>query len=266
MSLLEATILALVQGLTEFLPISSSAHLILVPWALGWNDQGLAFDVVVHLGTLTAVCVYFRHDLVRLVIGWGRSVTGKDGGPDGRMAWFLGFATIPVGLAGLTFKDWVSTAGRDPQIIAWASIGFGLLLLAADRLGRRTRAEGSMGLGDAIAIGCAQALALVPGTSRSGVTMTCGLALGLTREAAARFSFLLSIPVIVLSGGLEVKELIETSPSLPSLLPLLVGFAVAAVSAYLCIKYLLIWLQRHTMTVFVAYRIALGAVILAALP
>ena len=267
MSYLEAVLLALVQGLTEFLPISSSAHLILVPWALGWDDQGLVFDVVVHLGTLSAVCVYFRHDLVSITRGWLCSLgVGKPvGNEDARMGWFLIGATIPVGLAGLAFKDWVSTAGRDPELIAYASIFFGVLLYAADRIGRKSRHTGGMGAKDALLIGLAQAVALIPGTSRSGITMTCGLALGFTRKAAARFSFLLSIPVIFLSGALEVKDLIETTPAMPGLLPLLVGFAVAAGSAWLCIKYLLIWLERHTMNVFVAYRIALGVVILAVL-
>lgn len=263
MTLAHAVLLALVQGLTEFLPISSSAHLILVPRLLGWPDQGLAFDVVLHLGTLTAVCVYFRADLRGVAAGWARGLARRGAaGPAARLGWMIVAATVPVGLAGLALKDWVETVARNPTLIAATSIGFGLLLWAADRLGRRARAVERLAWGDALFVGLAQAVALVPGVSRSGVTITAGLAAGLTREAAARFSFLLSIPVIALSGGLEVLGLIESGAGEATWLPMAVGFTVSAVSAYLCIKYFLAFLKDHGMGVFVAYRVALGVVLL----
>ena len=262
MSVTQAAILALVQGLTEFLPISSSAHLILVPHLLGWEDQGLTFDLVVHLGTLTAVCAYFRHDLARITGAWIGSVSGRGFNTDARLAWFIGIGTIPVGLAGLAFKDWVSGAGRDPMVIGLASVVFGLLLWWADKAGTRARQVEGITWKDAIAVGCAQALALIPGTSRSGITMTAGLALGLTRQGAARFSFLLSIPVIALSGGLGLADLVTRGPDLTRAAPLVTGFAVSAISAYLCIKLFLGWLDRHAMTPFVIYRVALGLILI----
>jgi undecaprenyl-diphosphatase len=266
MPILHAVVLALVQGLTEFLPISSSAHLILAPWVLGWPDQGLAFDVVVHLGTLTAVCVYFRADLAGVVAGWLRGVARRDASGPARLGWMLILGTIPVGLAGLALKDWVETVARNPHLIAATSIGFGLLLWAADRLGRRVRPVERLAWSDVLVVGLAQAVALVPGVSRSGSTMTAGLAMGLTRDAAARFSFLLSIPVIALSGGLEVVELIRSGAGEAALLPMAVGFAVSAGSAYLCIRLFLRYLESHGMGVFVAYRVLLGLAILLAAP
>lgn len=267
MPILHAIVLALVQGLTEFLPISSSAHLILVPWLVGWEDQGLTFDVVLHLGSLTAVCAYYRTDLLRIAAAWLDAVRGRAPADpaDARMGWFLIVATVPGGLAGVTFSDQVETVARSPLVIGVASIAFGLLLWAIDRYGRRTRAIREMGWRDALAVGLAQALALIPGTSRSGITMTAGLAMGLTREASAHFSFLLSIPIIIASGVFKVAGLVEQGIGEAQWAPLLLGYGVSAASAYLCIKYLLIYLQRHSMGVFVAYRVALGAIILAAL-
>ncbi|APZ42373.1 undecaprenyl-diphosphate phosphatase [Acidihalobacter ferrooxydans] len=253
--------LAVLQGLTEFLPVSSSAHLILVPRLLGWPDQGLAFDVAVHLGTLTAVVLYFRTELARMSVEWLASVRGRGTGPEGRLAWYVLLGTIPVGLAGLLLKDWVETALRSPLVIAWATIGFGVLLGLADWQGRRVRSEHSLGVFGVLFIGVAQALALIPGTSRSGATMTAALALGLTREAAARFSFLLSIPVIVLAGALEIKGLIA-SPD-PVHWPTLIGGAVvSAISAFVCIHFFLKWIARLSMWPFVIYRFALGGVLL----
>jgi undecaprenyl-diphosphatase len=266
--MMQAAVLALVQGLTEFLPISSSAHLILVPWFLDWPDQGLAFDVVVHLGTLTAVCGYFRQDILNIVSAMLQSLSRTAGANESadsaaaKLGWLIVLATIPVGLVGLLAKDWVSTAARNPALIGVTSIVFGLLLWWADRLANRER-PAAVSIKDAVVIGMAQALALIPGVSRSGITMTAGMALGLTRSGAARFSFLLSIPVIALSGGMETLELIQTGTGGLALAPLLVGFTVAAASAYLCIKYLMIYLQRQTMGIFVIYRVALGVVILA---
>ncbi len=254
---LHLILLALIQGITEFLPISSSAHLILVPVLTDWRDQGLAFDIAVHVGTLLAVLLHFRAEVVRMAGGAVRPLRGLMLDAEGRLGWLVVLATIPVGLAGLAFKDVVETVLRGPVVIAWASIGFGILLWLADRYGRRIRDEHMLGWRGALMIGLAQALALIPGTSRSGITMTAGLALGLDRVAAARFSFLLSIPVIVLSGGLQVFELIAADVAVAWGV-LLAGTALAAISAWLCIHLFLAWIARIGMAPFVIYRVALG--------
>ena len=282
--------LALVQGLTEFLPVSSSAHLILVPSLLGWADQGLAFDVAVHLGTLIAVVTYFRADLVTLSVAWARSFgtlaerVGGGGGrraslegggdidagaepgaplvPEARLAWGVVLGTIPAGLVGLAFKDVIEVHLRSPLVIATTTILFGLLLWYADRRARLVRDEYTLGWRDFLVVGAAQALALVPGTSRSGITITAGLLLGLTREAAARYSFLLSIPIIVLSG-LGVTKDLATSTAPVDWTALGIGTVVAAVSAYLCIRLFLAWINRMGMGPFVLYRLALGVLLFA---
>jgi undecaprenyl-diphosphatase len=257
--ILQIVILALVQGLTEFLPISSSAHLILVPILTDWPDQGLAFDVAVHAGTLTAVVLYFRRELARMFVEWFASFGGRLTA-DARLAWAVLIGTIPVGLAGLLFKDLIETQLRSPMVIAVATIVFGLLLWYADRTGRRSKSEYGLLLCDVLLIGLAQALALIPGTSRSGITITAGLMLGLRREAAARFSFLLSIPVIFLAGSLETVEYLSAA-SIHDAQPLLIGALISAVSAYACIHYFLKLLERIGMLPFVAYRLVLGAVL-----
>lgn len=261
MDLLQIVVLALLQGLTEFLPISSSAHLILVPVLTGWPDQGLAFDVAVHLGTLSAVVLYFRRELGAMAAQWLGSLAGGGLTPDARLAWAVLLGTIPVGLAGLWFKDLVETTLRSPLVIAATTIVFGLLLGWADLKGRRLRDEHAIGWRDVLVIGLAQALALIPGTSRSGVTMTAGLALGLTRQGAARFSFLLSIPVIVLAGGLETLELIA-APDEVHWRVLLGGALLSGLAAYLCIHYFLKLLERTGMWPFVLYRLLLGVYLL----
>ena len=250
-------VLAIVQGVTEFLPISSSGHLILLPHFTGWPDQGLAFDVAAHLGSLVAVSVYFRKDIVVLARAWTRSLTNGVVDVEAKLAWGLLIATVPVGAVGLLLHDAIAAHFRTPQVIAVATILFGLFLWWADARGRRTRALDSLNLSDAILIGCAQALALIPGTSRSGVTMTAALAVGLTRHAAARFSFLLSIPVIVLAGGLEFVQLsgqVEPQPWRE------LGYVVllAGLSAYVCITAFLQFVERIGMLPFVLYRIGLG--------
>ena len=260
MDLWHAFTLALVQGLTEFLPISSSAHLILVPRLSGWPDQGLAFDVAVHVGTLSAVLAYFRHELVQLAHGWFLSLRTRTLNRDARLAWGVLIGTIPVGLCGLLFKDVVETSLRSAEVIAIATIAFGLLLWWADARGRRLRDEHSLRLTDILIVGVAQAIELIPGTSRSGITMTAGLAIGLTRAAAARFSFLLSIPVIVLAGGLEGLDLLEATAPVPWM-AILVGTATSAVSAYLCIHFFLRLIERLGMLPFVIYRLLLGALL-----
>lgn len=258
MDLIQILALALLQGLTEFLPISSSAHLILLPELLGWQDQGLAFDVAVHVGTLLAVVAYFRVELRRMLGDWLGSLAGGGQTADSRLAWAVGFGTIPVGLAGLLFADAIELHLRSPLVIATTTVLFGLLLWWSDRSGARRRDEYSLNWRDVLVIGCAQALALIPGTSRSGITMTAALMLGLSREGAARFSFLLSIPVILLAGGFETHELFQQAGPV-DWRALGVGTLVSAVSAYLCIHFFLKLVARIGLTPFVIYRLLLGA-------
>ncbi len=261
MDTLHAIYLALLQGLTEFLPISSSAHLILLPRLLGWVDQGLAFDVAVHVGTLAAVLVYFRVEVLHLVSAGLRSLVTRKPDDDARLAWFVLLGTVPVALLGLLLHDVVETLLRSPLVIAATTIGFGVLLGLADWRGRLQRNEHDLHLADVIVIGLAQALALVPGTSRSGITMTAGLALGLTRSAAARFSFLLSIPVIMMAGGYESLKLLEQAAAV-DWHAMLVGAGVSALSAWVCIHFFLKLIERIGMWPFVIYRLLLGALLL----
>ncbi len=254
----QIVVLSLVQGLTEFLPVSSSAHLILMPTLLGWQDQGLAFDIAVHLGTLIAVILYFRKDLSRMIIDFVASLRGRTLSIQAKIFWSIGFATIPVGLAGLLFKKQVETALRSPMVIAVTTIVFGLVLWLADRMGKRQRGLNTVHWRDVLFIGCAQAISLIPGTSRSGITLTAGLFAGLTREAAASFSFLLSIPVIMLAGGLETITLIK-SQSPVNWVPMGLGFCLSAVSGYLCIHYFIKLINRVGLLPFVMYRMVLGA-------
>lgn len=260
---LQVVVLAVVQGITEFLPISSSAHLILVPRFTHWPDQGLAFDLAVHVGTLIAVIFYFREQLSRMATDFTASVYARRSIGDSRLAWAVLFSTIPVGLAGLLFGRVVETALRAPLVIAATTIGFGLLLWLADsRPGRRN--EHQLTWRDVIAVGCAQALALVPGTSRSGITLTAGMLLGLSREGAARFSFLLAIPVTALAATLKTGQLLAQEEQV-DWAPFLVGVALSALTAFACIHFFLKWLTRYGMLPFVLYRLALGVVILAVL-
>ena len=258
MTLLHILLLAVLQGLTEFLPISSSAHLILVPNFIHTADQSLAFDISVHVGTLAAVVGYFRHEVGRLLADWVRSCRQRAPVGESRLAWILLLASVPVGLAGLLLHDLVETVLRSPQVIAATTIGFGLLLWWADVAGPRRRDEHTVGWRDGLLIGLAQALALVPGTSRSGITITAGLFLGLTRQAAARFSFLLSIPAILMAGGYQTLKLLQAGDGVdwPTLA---LGALFSAVTAYLCIALFLKWLDRIGMLPFVIYRLLLGA-------
>lgn len=260
MDLLQSIILALIQGLTEFLPISSSAHLILVPRLLQWPDQGLAFDVAVHVGTLSAVVFYFRHEIINMSVDWSRSLVARRAIGESHLAWAVIVGTLPAVIAGFTFKDVIETELRSPLVIATTTVGFGLLLWLADALGKRQRSESTLSLADVLVIGLAQALALIPGTSRSGITITAGLLLGLRRDAAARFSFLLSIPLILGAGLLLLKDLLE-SPLPVDWTALLVGTAVSAISAYLCIKWFLAFLEKMGMMPFVIYRLLLGGLL-----
>ncbi|RMH15771.1 MAG: undecaprenyl-diphosphate phosphatase [Gammaproteobacteria bacterium] len=260
----QVIVLSLLQGLTEFLPISSSAHLVFVPNLTGWPDQGLAFDCMVHLGTLAAVVGYFWRDLLRMLGGGLICLKERSLGAsqEGWLLFLILVATIPVGLAGLALKDIVETTLRSTTVIALASIGFGLLLWLADRQGRRQKTTEDWGLRQAMLVGCAQALALIPGTSRSGATMTAALMLGYTREAAARFSFLLSIPVIILAGGLKMLDWMQQPESYMTAPDLMLGFVLSAVSGYACIHYFLGFIERMGWVPFVAYRIGLGFMLL----
>jgi len=261
---IQAIVLALVQGLTEILPISSSGHLILVPWLMGWTDQGLAFDVAMHMGTLVAIVWYFRDDIGRYWHGWLRSLRTRTMDAEGRLAWAIALGTVPAALAGLLLEDLASGALRAPEVVATTTIGYALLLGAADLYGRKTRDERSVTLRDALLIGCAQALALIPGTSRSGITMTAGLALGLDRTGAARFSFLLSIPITAAAGVLEGIELARVDAPQPWA-AMGLALVVAGVTTYLCVALLLRFIQRIGMWPFVLYRLLLGTVLWIAL-
>ncbi|WP_305907050.1 undecaprenyl-diphosphate phosphatase [Methylomarinum sp. Ch1-1] len=260
MDIIQALALAVLQGLTEFLPISSSAHLILLPVISGWEDQGLVFDVAVHVGTLTAVVAFYRHDLYRIINDWLGSLLGRGLTEDAKLAWYVILGTIPVGLVGISLPDPLKEALRSPLVIAGATIVFALLLWVAEKWAREQRSE--VTLLDAIIVGLFQAIALIPGTSRSGITITAGLLTGLRREQAARFSFLLSIPVIALAGLLHVIDLAQSSEPVQWDL-IVVGASVSAVVAYLTIGWFLKLLEKIGMLPFVYYRLILGAVLFA---
>ncbi len=265
MDLLQAIVLGIVQGLTEFLPISSSGHLRIVPAFAGWEDPGAAFTAVIQLGTMAAVVLYFRHDLLRITRAWLASLRDRSrrGELDARLGWYLIIATVPISILGLAFKDQIENGARDLYIIGTTLIVLGLVLLLAERVARRDRAIVTITRRDAIVIGCAQALALIPGVSRSGATITAGLFLGFDRVAAARFSFLLSIPAVVLSGLFELKGVVDGSAEgAVGLGPTAVATLLAFVTGYASIAFLLKFLTTHTTGVFVAYRVVLGAAVL----
>lgn len=259
MDIIQVVFLAIIQGLTEFLPISSSAHLILPSQILGWQDQGLAFDVAVHVGTLFAVMIYFRQEVGRLLVGWGQSLGGKQS-DDGRLAWLVIVATIPAGLTGLLLGDLIESHLRTTMVIAVTTIVFGILLYFADQRASHSRVLGDIRLIDALIIGGAQCLALIPGTSRSGITMTAALFLGLDREASAKYSFLLSIPLILAAGGLKALELLEQDLHADwSMIGL--GSLLSFLSAYACIHLFMKFLEKVGFTPFVIYRLLLGGVL-----
>ncbi len=257
MDYLHLLILGLVQGITEFLPISSSAHLILMPEIAGWEDQGLVYDIAAHAGSLIAVVSYFHSDLLRIARDWLASLSGASTTQDARLAWYIIFASIPVALCGYFFYGIISTVFRQPLVIAWCSIIFGLVLLWADRTGSLLRGSGNIRLKDALWVGVAQVLSLIPGTSRSGITITAGLMLGFERETAARFSFYLAIPVIVMAGAYEVYRYVQLdAPTDP--LAFIMMMVVSGVSAWLAIRFFLTLINRTGMLPYVIYRILLG--------
>ncbi len=264
MDSLQIVLLAMVQGITEFLPISSSAHLILLPQMLGWPDQGLVFDVAVHFGSLIAVVFYFRSEVRRMLVAWTRSLAGAPGDRDSLLAWWVIIGTLPAMFVGFLLQGPIEVYLRSPWVVALASIGFGLLLWFADAKALRQRDEYQLRLKDVLLIGGFQVLALIPGTSRSGITITMGLMLGLTRQAAARFSFLLAMPVIFASGALETHRMFtEVSPI--GWGDLLLGVVLSAISAGFCIHYFLRLVERLGMLPFVIYRVLLGFAIIALL-
>lgn len=262
MDFLQITVLAVLQGVTEFLPVSSSAHLILVPVVTAWEDQGLAFDIAVHAGTLMAVVIYFRQDLMQMTKAWVRSLRTRQLTPQARLAWGILLATIPVGLAGLLLKGFIEEYLRSPVLLAVGLIVFGLLLGWADWRRRGKLDIFSLSWVGMMLIGCAQALALFPGTSRSGIAITAALLLGLSREAAARFSFLLSIPVIFLAGGLQLVQLLQDSAP-ADWKALALGVLLSGISAFVCIHYFMAFIRRIGMQPFVVYRIVLGVILIA---
>lgn len=260
-----AGILGVVQGLTEFLPISSTAHLILASRFLGWQDQGLGFDMAVHVGSLLAVIFYLRKDIVELTAACARSLRSRAGERSvegSRLGWQLAVATVPVLVAGLLAADLVGGVARNVELIATTSIVFGLLLGWSDRLAERLQSTREIGWGAALGIGLAQALALIPGTSRSGATITAGRAMGFSRELAARFSFLLAVPVGLLVAAKQVLDGLSGEPSGAGWAALVVGFAVSAGSSFLAIHGLLAWLRRRSLRIFVLYRVFLGLALL----
>ncbi len=249
-------VLAIVQGITEFLPVSSSGHLVLVGQMTDWPDQGLAMDVAVHVGSLLAVVIYCAADIWRMIVGAGRLATGR-GGDQARLLGNVIIATIPVLVAGFFLKDYIGTWFRDPAIVAWATLGFGLLLWVADRVGMTIRRMEHIRLPSAIAIGCFQVLALIPGTSRSGITMTAGRFLGMERAEAARFSLLLSIPTIIAAGGLIGWDIYQ-SGNLAVTVDMAIAAALSFVTALVSIIFMMSWLKRAGFGIFVLYRIILG--------
>ena len=265
MSTLESIVLGIVQGLTEFLPISSTAHLRIVPAFVGWDDPGAAFTAVTQLGTTAAVLLYFRDDLIRIALAWLRSLRDRSvrRGLDARMGWYIVLGTIPIGIIGVLFKDQIESGARDLYLIGTALIVLGLVLLAAEEVGKKERSIEQLEARDGLAMGFAQALALVPGVSRSGATITGGLFLGLDRTAAARFSFLLSVPAVVLSGLLELGSILTGDEGQHvSTGRLALATLLAFITGYAAIAWMLRYLTTHSTILFVVYRVVLGTLVL----
>lgn len=256
MTIWQAVVMGIVQGLGEFLPISSSAHLVLVPWFFNWLDPGLTFDIALHIGTLIAVIAYFWRDWVKLIRGAFQGTKSKEG----RLFWYLVLATIPGAIMGLLLEEKAETVFRNPVLIAVMLIVLGVILYWADRKGRKLTDVNNISLGQSLMIGISQALAIIPGVSRSGITMTTGLLLGLTREGAARFSFLLSAPVIFGAGLIKVPDILANPGMINT--PFLIGMLVSALSGAASIGFLLKYVQKKNFLPFVWYRFLLGSVVL----
>jgi undecaprenyl-diphosphatase len=259
---LEAIVLGLVQGLTEFLPISSSGHLRIVPALLGWSDPGAGFTAVIQLGTMAAVLLYFRADLWRIASAWGHELRlpMRRRSQEANLGWFIILGTIPISIFGFIFKDQIESGARDLYLIGSALILFSFVMLLAERVATRKRDLTDLNGRDGLYIGVAQALALIPGVSRSGATISAGLFRGFDRVAAARYSFLLSVPAVVLSGLFELRKI--GGEGMPSVEATAIATLVAFVSGYAAIAWLLRYLTTHTLDLFVVYRVALGALVL----
>jgi undecaprenyl-diphosphatase len=262
MSSFEALVLGVVQGLTEFLPISSSGHLRIVPALAGWDDPGAAFTAVIQLGTMAAVLVYFRADLWRIATAWVRElrVPFVRRSTDANLGWFIVLGTIPIAIFGFLFRNQIESGARSLYLIGTMLIAFSFVMLAAERFGSRKRELTSMDGRDGVFIGVAQALALIPGVSRSGATISAGLFRNFDREAAARYSFLLSVPAVVLSGLFELKDV--GGEGSVGFAPTLIATIAAFITGYAAIAWLLRYLAGHSLNVFVAYRIPLGILVL----
>ena len=263
MSTLEAIVLGLVQGLTEFLPISSSGHLRIVPAFFGWEDPGAGFTAVIQLGTMAAVLLYFRADLWRIVHAWLRElrVPLRQASTDAKLGWFIALGTIPISIFGFVFSDQIESGARSLYLIGSALILFSVVMMLAERLGSQRRPIDEMNGRDGLFIGTAQALALIPGISRSGATISAGLLRGFDRVAAARYSFLLSVPAVVLSGLFELRKIGEDGSA--SVEATAVATLVAFVSGYAAIAWLLRYLSTHSLGIFIVYRVVLGVAVLA---
>ena len=269
MSILHAIILGITQGLCEFLPISSSGHLILVPWLFGWNDFNgdlaleKTFDVALHLGTFISLLLYFWRDAVEILVAWGHSVRKRRTETETeRLAWLLIISTIPAGLAGLALESFVEETLGQPYLIAIMLIVFGIVLWVADRIAKRDRDVSSVNKKGALAIGTAQVLALAPGVSRSGITMTAALLLRLDRESAARYAFLMSLPVIGSAALYKLLKLFVDGMPEGAAVPFAVGVVSATVSGFIAVWFMLAFLRKNTFTRFVIYRLVLGAAVL----
>jgi undecaprenyl-diphosphatase len=267
MPIFQVIVLGIVQGLTEFLPVSSTAHLALVPWLFGWKDPGLGFDIALHVGTLAAVLIYFFRDWIQILAqGFGMRAGGDpDLSRNRYLLWLLAAASIPVGIAGILFKTQAETTWRSPYVIGTMLIVVGLLMWASEYVGRKQKDLGHVTPADAISIGIGQALAVVPGTSRSGITISAGLFRNLDRRAAARFSFLLSTPAIGAAAAKDFWDLYKHEGGLPAdmHLPFAVGILVSAIVGCLTIKFFMDFLRRSTFTVFIIYRIVFGIMVIA---
>lgn len=262
MSWFEAVVLGVVQGLTEFLPISSSAHILIVSQLFGWRDPGAAFTAVSQIGTETAVLLYFRKDLKRILVAWFTSVRlrQRPQSLDARMGWYILIGTLPIAILGLTFANQIETAARNLYLVAFTLIGFGLILGVADRLGKKTKSLEQLRIRDGLLFGFGQALALIPGVSRSGATISTGLFLGYNREAATRYAFLLAIPAVLASGLYEATKIgngVNVAWG-----QTIVATVIAFIIGYAVIAWLLRWVTTHSYTPFVIYRIALGSLVL----
>jgi undecaprenyl-diphosphatase len=273
MNLIQAIILGIVQGVTEFAPVSSSAHLVLVPWVFGWPSPSVAFDAILHWGTLTAVLIYFWRDWVRVIKGffwslttrgaWNAQPGGRLADADSRLAWWIIIGTIPAMVLGLAFKDFFESLFSSPPAVGALLLVTALILVLGEQAGRRAlergRDVGQLTLVDTLLVGLAQAAAIAPGISRSGSTISTGLARGLKRDAAARFSFMLGAPIILGAGLLPLLDLIQAGGLRQELPIMVIGFLAAAIAGYVCIKYLLRYLQHGSLYVFAAYCAVIGA-------